>query len=356
MAKITILFSACSSPTAPGTVNCFKNNGERDVRIVGVDMDNDPTVLEYVDAFYNVLSATDINYCDQILEICRKEKVDIYFPNISAEVSAIVARKKEFDDLGVILSVSNQQSVEISNNKYKTYQLLKENGVPVPNFYSVKSLKDFEEGCSIMGYPEKPVVIKIVDGSGSRGVRIIDAKRSRYDIFVKEKPNSFFTSYSDMYNILKERDELDEMMLVDFMPGNEYTVDMLAENGKVLYGVGRENTVSLMSIAQESILKEDKEAYDISEKVVSLLNYTGNIGIDFMRDVDGRPVLMDINPRLTATMSIARAGGVNLPYLRIKQLLGESMPKLTPVYGTRLKRRYAEYFAKSNGELFTDFK
>ena len=41
-------------------------------------------------------------------------------------------------------------------------------------------------------------------------------------------PTSFYTSYDDMLSILKEVDVLDELMLVEFMPGNEYTVDLLA--------------------------------------------------------------------------------------------------------------------------------
>ena len=50
-------------------------------------------------------------------------------------------------------------------------------------------------------------------------------------LFAHEKPNSFYTSYDDMLSILKEVDVLDELMLVEFMPGNEYTVDLLAHKG-----------------------------------------------------------------------------------------------------------------------------
>lgn len=70
-----------------------------------------------------------------------------------------------------------------------------------------------------------------------------------------------------------------------------------------------------------------------------------------MRNADGVPVLMDINPRLTATVSVIAAGGVNLPYLRIKQLLGEDLPECHVVYGTRLKRRYLEHFTTPEGNL-----
>lgn len=260
-----------------------------------------------------------------------------------------MARKDDFDAIGTIISASNIKSVEIANNKLHTYQALEKAGIPVPKYYGVHTVDDFIEGCKFMGYPEKPVCIKIVNGSGSRGVRIIDAKKSRYDIFAHEKPNSFYTSYDDMLAVLQSAQKLDELMLIEFMHGPEYTVDLLADKGTVLYEVGRENVVSLMSIAQESVIKYDDHAYKVAKDIVALLEMDGNVGFDFMRDDNGTAVLTDINPRITATVSVIAASGVNLRYLRIKQLLGEPLPKCEPVYGTRLKRRYSEIYTAPDG-------
>ncbi len=346
---ITILVSAAGSPSAPGAFACYRSNGERNIRIIGMDMAEDPSIGYMVDVYYRVPAATASDYCDVVLDICKREKVDVYLPTISAEVSAVVARLDEFEALGVKVSVSNMESVAISNNKLHTYQVLEKAGIPVPKYYGVHSVEEFIQGCKYMGYPEKPVCIKIVNGSGSRGVRIIDAKKSRYEIYAYEKPNSFYTSNDDMLSILNSAPRLEEMMLLEVMHGPEFTVDLLAEHGKVLYEVGRENTVSLMSIAQESVLKYDELAYRVSADVVKLLEMDGNVGFDFMRNDKEEAVLMDINPRLTATVSVIAAGGVNLPYLRIKQLLCEPLPKCEPVYGTRIKRRYGEYYSAPDG-------
>ena len=347
---ITVLMSASSSPSMPGMIKCFKNVKERNIRVVGVDMSDDPSAKFMVDAFYQVPAASAPNYADIMLDICKKEKVDVYFPNVSAEVSAVVARKDEFEALGVKLSVSNMESVAISNNKLKTYEALEKAGIPVPRYYGVHTVEDFVEGMKYMGYPEKPVCIKIVDGSGSRGVRIIDSTKSRYDIFVKEKPNSFYISYDDMLSMLQSAPEpLHEMMLVECMHGPEFTVDLLAEKGKALYIVGRNNVDSLMSIAQASVLQYDELAYKVSEQVIDLLKMDGNVGFDFMRNDKEEAVLMDINPRITATISIMAAGGVNLPYLRVKQLLGEELPACEPQFGTRIRRRYGEMFTDKDG-------
>ncbi len=347
---LTILMSATSSNTMPGVYRSFKSIKERNIRVVGMDMTSDPSAKYVVDAFYQVPPVSDEQYIDAVLDICKKEAVDIYFPSISAEVSKVSKRRKDFEKIGTRVSISNEESVAIANNKLHTYQALEKAGIPVPKYCGVHSVGDFIEGCKYMGYPEKPVCIKIVNGSGSRGVRIIDANKSRYDIFAHEKPNSFYTSYEDMLAILKSAPQLDELMLLEVMHGPEFTVDMLADNGKVLYEVGRENVVSLMSIAQESVIKYDEHAYKVAKDVVELLKMDGNVGIDFMRNDKGEAVLMDINPRTTATLILLAAGGLNLRYLRIKQLLGEPLPKCEPVYGTRLKRRYGEIYTDPNGK------
>ena len=348
---ITVLMSACGSPSIPGMIRCLKENGERNIRVVGVDMDDDPTTQYLVDAFYKVPAASAPEYCDIVLDICRKEKVDIYFPNISAEVSAVVARQGDFDQIGVKLSVSNLESIEISNNKLRAYEVLKTVGIPVPEFYPVHSVEDFIAGCEQMGYPNKPVCLKVVDGSGSRGVRIIDSRVSRYDIFAHQKPNSFYTSYEDMLSVLKTASKLDEMMLVECMHGPEYTVDLLAADGEVVYIAGRENVDSLMSIAQKSIVKRDDVAYHTATQIVKALKMSGNVGFDFMRNDAGEAVLMDINPRITATVSVISAAGLNLIYMRVKQLLGEELPEVNIDYGTFLRRRYLETFTDSKGGL-----
>lgn len=347
---ITILMSASASPCSRDSRQSMSLLEGRNIRIIGVDMANDPSARYLVDKFYQVPPATDERYVDILLDICKKEKVDIFFPTISAEIEKVAKRKDEFGAIGTILSISNLDSVKIANNKLETYKHLEKHGIPVPKYYSVKTVEDFIEGCRYMGYPEKPVCIKIVDGSGSRGVRIIDSTKSRYDIFVNEKPNSFYISYDDMLTMLKETPKLHDMLLVEYMNGPEYTVDALAENGKTLYIGGRENTSSVMSIAMESIVKYDEMAYKIAKDVIKSLNMDGNVGFDFMRNDNGEPVLMDINPRLTATVCLFDAAGLHLQYLRIKQLLGEELPEMHAVEGTRVKRRYLEIFTTPEGD------
>jgi carbamoyl-phosphate synthase large subunit len=349
MRDITVLITASGVQFMLGLVSCFRKNGERNIRIVGVDINEDPSIKLMVDQFYLVPRVSDDNYVDSLIEICKKEKVDVLIPFMSAELPYLLSRKSEFKNIGTKVSISESDSLLIANNKLKLYQFMADNNLPVPKFYQITHASELEEVCCLLGYPQKPVCVKVTESSGSRGVRIIDAGKSRYDLFINDKPSSFYISLKEMTEILSEKNQLPEMIVMEYLPGIEYTVDLLADKGKVLYIVGKRNNVSLMSIAQESTLTEEPSAYKLCTEIVRLMNLDGNIGFDFLYDAKGIPILMDINPRITATISLCAAGGLNLPYLRIKQLLGEELPEVEINYGITMKRRYLEMFTDNDG-------
>lgn len=346
MKDLTVLVSACGAQFMPGLANCLKDNGEREIKVIGVDMGADPTVLQMVDAFYQVPEAEDPAYIDRLLEICKAEKVDVLLPFMSAELLPLIERKDEFEAIGTRVSVSDRCSVEITTNKFKFYQFLKENNLAVPRFACVRTAEDLIPACEACGYPNNAVCVKATELSGSRGIRIIKPDVSRFDILFHEKPNSFLTTMHDLQDTLLERDTMPEMMAMEFLPGLEGSVDLIAENGKILYMAYRESTVNLHSIPQSGELKDNPEAYAIAEKVIGALGLTGSADLDFKNDADGHPVLMEINSRIAATMRIFKEGGMNLPYLRIKHLLGEQLPEVKIKYGVKMKRRYLEMFAE----------
>ena len=132
----------------------------------------------------------------------------------------------------------------------------------------------------------------------------------------------------EMCEIIDECNPVLEMMAMEFLPGVEYTVDLLTDHGKTIYIAGRRNTTSLLSIAQTSVVEKKDSVYKLCEDIVRKQNLDGNIGFDFMLDENDTPWLTDLNPRVTATIILYAGAGMNFPYLRVKQLLGETLPKV----------------------------
>lgn len=345
MNDLTILITAAGNQYMLGLTECLKNNGERNIRLVGADMNNDATILQMMDAMYQVPAAASADYIDRLYDICKTEKVDILMPIMSAELPALVANKERFREIGTIVSVSDMDSVLIANNKYKLYQFMEQNGMRVPRFCRIENADQLKDAFSFVGYPNIPVCIKATESSGSRGVRIVDPSKSRFDILFGEKPNSFYITYKELEAILHEKDTMPEMMVMEALPGREFSIDLVADHGKILYMAARQSNSITASIPMEATLFHDEEGYRIAVELIGKLGLDGNADLDFKYDRDGRPVLMEINPRLAATMRIFKEGGMNLPYLRVKQLLHEPLPECTITTGIKMKRRYAEMFS-----------
>lgn len=340
MREVTVLITACGNVYMPGTTASIKNNGERKIRLIGADMNHDDTILQMVDQYYQVPRGDDPNYAKAILDICVKEHVDVIIPIMSAELITLAENEEMFRNAGVTLSISNLESLKIANNKLALFEYMKANDIPVPKFWQVNSVEDVDPAIEHIGVP---VVFKTNEGSGSRGMRIIDPSKSRFDILFHEKPTSAYVTLQDFKETLQEGD-MPPMLAMEYLPGHEYTVDMLCDNGKVLYNMCRRGLNVQTSIILDGVVEDKPEITNLCAQVAEKLKLTGNIGFDVKERADGTHVIMECNPRATAGVSEFTASGVNLLYLNIKRCLGEPLPEVTPKYGVVMKRRYQEMY------------
>lgn len=340
MRDVTVLITACGNVYMPGTAASIKNNGERNVRLIGADMNHDDTILQMFDQYYQVPRGDDPSYADAILDICIKEKVDVVIPIMSVELETLAKNADRFAAAGVALSVSDLENLRIANDKLALLKFMQENGIPTARFCEVNCVADVDKALEEVGIP---VVFKTTEGSGSRGMRIIDPCKSRFDILFHEKPTSAYVTLQDFKETLQEG-QMPQMLAMEYLPGHEYTVDMLCDHGKVLYSLCRRGLNVQTSIILDGIVEDKPEITGLCNQVAEKLKLTGNIGFDVKERADGTPVIMECNPRATAGVSEFAASGVNLLYLNIKRCLGEEIPELTPKYGVIMKRRYMEMY------------
>lgn len=354
MNDITVLSTASGAMFMPGFFRCLKENQERNIRIIGVDIAKHPMLGDLIDGYYQVPAYTAPDYVDILLNICKKEHVDVFFPHISMELPVILNRISDFRKMGVQVAITDSQTLLVANNKRKLYETMAKYGLPTPRFYPIRSSSELRDYAAKLGYPQNPVCVKVTESSGSRGVRIVREDISRADAFLHQKPSSMNITLEDMCRTLDECRNLPDTLVMEYLPGCEYTVDLLADHGQTLYIAGRRNYESNMSIAMASRMEQKEDAFRLCRQIVSMLKLDGNIGFDFMLDENDNPVLTDLNPRITATIVLYLAGGLNLPYLRVKQLLGEKLPVVNMQYGVELKRKYLDILENTNNLNSTD--
>lgn len=323
MKDLTVLVTAAGNVFMPGTLACLRNNGERNIRLIGADMNEDPTILQMCDAAYQVPACSDASYIDRLLEICSKEAVGVLLPIMSAELEALSEKKDLFTAIGTRVSVSEPEALSVANNKIKLFDYMKNKDLPCANYAAVRSINELIDAVHSLGYPNKKVCLKATSGSGSRGFRVLSETNSRFQMFMYEKPSAGVITLKEMSDVLSEADDFPELMVMEYLPGDEYSVDLLADHGAVLASCCRRSLRMENSIMLEAIVENNQQVLKLCENVTSSLGLDGNIGFDIRLRNDGTPIIMECNPRITAGVPYFYHAGINLPYLCIKKILGE---------------------------------
>ncbi|MEM2175125.1 MAG: ATP-grasp domain-containing protein, partial [Candidatus Micrarchaeia archaeon] len=240
----------------------------------------------------------------------------------------------------------------VAINKAKTYQALSINKLFIPKFKVVHSLRDFIEAAKFLEYPKNPICVKPSISHGGIGLRIINPYINRFELYSKYKPDSTFTTYEEIISILKEAKKFPELVVMEYLPGDEYSVDVLAYKGKTLIAIPRLRLAIRAGITDIGMVISNKELRDISKKIVKCLGLSYNINIQFKYSSEKKPKLIEINPRVSGSIVFCTAAGVNLPYLAIKLALGEKIKLPRIKYNLKMFRFLDEIFVEKNGKYF----
>lgn len=332
-----LLFTCALGEYMKGTIDCFRNNPDGiEFFIEGADMAPMEFNAVGLDRFFQVPSCTDPHYIDDILDICQREKITALFPMNTNELEIFEAVKGRFEAIGTTVVLTTGR-LGIANDKLRMNLFLSKRGVRQPLTRTACSYSDYQTVSA--RYPKIKLCIKLPHGCGGRGFRVIGDEE-----YIKERsaPVSYI-SQVELEKLFKNFDEV--FMLQEYLPGTEYTVDVLAVNGKVVAGATKRNG-DVDGIAKRSEIVPNGEAFDQCVKACEALSLDGNVGFDLKENADGIPYIIDINPRLTATVSLIQKAGLNLPYYGYRYKTCGTIPESFPEakVGARLVRQLADYF------------
>jgi carbamoyl-phosphate synthase large subunit len=132
----------------------------------------------------------------------------------------------------------------------------------------------------------------------------------------------------------------------EYLPGEEYSVDCLANRGDAVLIIPRIRRRIINGISVEGEFVKEENIIHYCSQIIKELHLHGNIGLQVKKAVDGRFLILEINPRVQGATSAALGAGINLPVLALKQELGVSIsPEETQVkWGTRFTRYWNEVF------------
>ena len=341
--KIRLLMTGAGAPGGPGIYKALETQENFDIFICDMNINASGRFLS-PKRFEVIPAATDEEFIPKMLELCRRLDIDVVFPLVTKELFKFSEAKVQFAEHGIKIIVSDPSSLHLANDKGRLYEHLLNHNIKLPDFFVVDSVDDLRESCDQLGYPKRPVVIKPAIGNGSRGIRILDESCNRYDLLFNHKPSSLYSNLNDVVSAIGRQD-IPKMVVSEFLPGPELTIDTIVDNGVMMQCLIRTRDSMNNGISTSGRFINDVAITDYIESIVnSLPNLRGPIGFQVKESTNGDYLLLESNPRIQGTSVAALGLGINLPAKAVNLELGFEINDTCPNSGVGFSRFYSEVF------------
>ena len=333
MRTLTILITGAGAAGTKGTIYSLKNNFEdRPVRIIGVDINKESYGKYLVDKFYQIprpLTSTTIvamgqhqkapswEFNNKLVAICEEEGVDVILPQVEAEILPFAYFKNYLPPV----AVSDIDSIIKSSEKSNLIEIANNLGIATPETYRATKWEGLENAMNKVGFP---CIVKPSKASGMRGFRVITDKPLSVEAFQSKKPSDCPITKEELHKILGN--DFPKMVIQEYLSGDEYTIDVLSDKGKVVQTIPRKRVMMRTGI---TFIGEVVKDNDLRLDCTNLSNQLGMQyahGFQFKADSEGTLKLLECNPRIQGTMVMATLAGANIIYASAKYALNEEVP------------------------------
>ncbi len=338
MTPLTIVVTASGAPGTAALLRALRQNGEREVRLVGTDMSERAIGRHACDAFYLVPPGSDPGFADAVLDICLREGARVVLPQSSFDLPGLAHARERFAAQGVTVLVSSPEAVRRCNDKAETYALLDAIGVRGPAWRRVVGGEAVDRAARDLGYPSRELCLKPVFSSGTRGFRILSARADRRQQLLANRPGVPEALRLEEVVELLGDDDTTELLVMELATGGERTVDGIAAGGRILLGHPKTREAMRAGLAMYFQTLVDPGLMEVAERIVAALGLDYFFNIQLVGDC-----VIEINPRIS---TIVYQEDLNLPWLGVKHALGEVSAEELAALSARVRpsRRALRYF------------
>ena len=339
---LKVLWTIAGTMGTMSDISMLKNIKSFGIEVVTADTaDKDSSVSVLAGKKYVVPKVKDTKYINKLIDICKGEKITTIIPQYTDELLPLSENLGLFRDIGVeILVTEDIERLKIANNKVSLYHFFKGRAF-VPKYAIASETASIKAAALELGYPDIPICIKPASGEGGKGFRILTEEK--FDIF-NEPDSSIKMTLAAYIDRLEKMDRIPELLITEYLPGKEYSVDCVCKNGKPFVSIPRQRIETSMGIATVSLVEKNEELINYSNEIISSLNLSYNINIQFKYSADGAPKLLEINPRVSGSLVANYGAGINMLESSLKLAYGIPVEKPDIKWGTKMIRHWDQTF------------
>lgn len=284
---IKVLITDISSYKAIVCAKALSNNPEitiitADFRKISKSIRTKYSKNHYLYANHKI---SEQGFVKDIIEIIKKEKIDLIIPINSKDIRILLNVKNKL--FGTLDYIGDYETFIKLDNKEKLAELSDTLNLKVPiTFKKVEEISSF------------PVVFKPTESSSSKGVKYFYSKIEIED-YLKINPFKNF-------------------VIQQFIVGEGVGYSVLAKQGKILYSCGHKRIAEYPVAGGSSTIRayfEHKDMTNISKQIIEKTNWSGLAMFEFKHTQSNEIYLIEINPRVWGSINQSIQSGVNFPLL-----------------------------------------
>jgi predicted ATP-grasp superfamily ATP-dependent carboligase len=248
-------------------------------------------------------------FLDYLLRFLDNTGARVLIPSADGTVALLRKHRQEVEKRTRV-ALAADEALDKALNKTVTLEIAQRLGIAIPRGVTVSSVSEVDEAIRTVGLPAviKPVESWLWGWDGENGIQ-----GERYICALVT------TSVEARRSVEELTHSGGKTLFQQFLPGRREAVSLLYAHGKMYarfaqWAKRTQPPLGGTSVYRQSIALPP----DISRAAECLVREIGLEGyseVEFRRDSRGKPYLMEINPRLSASVEVAVRAGVDFPSL-----------------------------------------
>ncbi|MFF0412659.1 ATP-grasp domain-containing protein [Kitasatospora sp. NPDC004745] len=299
----------------------------RPVTVHATHADPDSPVLAAAD--HGTLEPADLPadaYVGYALDYCARHAITVFVPQLHQ--LAVALARPEFEAIGTTLLSPPATAVAAYAGKDDGYRAISAAGLPTPPWWRVRTAAELHEAVDRIEATGHTPCLKPTTGAGGAGFRVLTRepygpqRLHGWDHRVQVEQVAAALSGDRAGGGPGE--EPADLLVMPYLDGPEVSVDCLADrDGTPLTAVGRTKDGRRRGFTTDPRYLEPVGRLVRAGRMAYLSN------IQF-RELDGQPVVIDVNTRPAAGLHQLRLCGLNLPWDAVRLALGERLEAVRP--------------------------
>ena len=284
--------------------------------IIGIEQDKYSLFNAECDKKYLCPNANSPEYIPYIKKLVSDEKIDVVYPSKTNEELWLISKHR--DEIGAKTFLPKDEIIQVYEDKFKTFDLMKAEGIKVADTRLICSVEDLN--IMFEKYP-KGVWLRAIKGCGGKGSIVAESVE-----FAKS-----WIDHCNGWGVFTASEILSDKTASwsGIWKDGELIVSQIRK--RLYWEFGYLAPSGVTGITGAQITARDSELDELAIRSILAVNKKphGIVSVDFTYDFNGIPNPTEIQASrfFTSTYFMAEAG-LNFPYLWMKMALGEEIPQM----------------------------